>query len=90
MHAFLIVIRCQQQDIPVTLYQSLREAMGAACQLAQAIRDNYTVLHTYASRVAATPTNPLCVSIYEFVSNELKLVVGSYLIEPDHYPRLAA
>jgi hypothetical protein len=82
MHAFLIVLRCNNSDIPVSLFNNLNEALGAAQQLVQDVRQNYSIVHTYARLVnAPSNTSPLCVSIYQFISNELRLVLGSYYFD---------
>jgi len=83
MHCFMIVIRCTMDDIPVRLFQNLDEAIGAAKQLVQDIRSNYTILHTYANVVNKyeRTSPPLNVSIYEFLSDELKIVIGYFPID---------
>ena len=40
MNSFLIVLRCSNSDIPISIYDNLSEAIGAATQLAQNVRDN--------------------------------------------------
>ncbi len=54
----------------------------------QDVKSNYTILHTYAKKTNSSACNPINVSIYEFVSNEIKLVVGSFEID-DHRNRAA-
>jgi len=84
MHCFMIVIRCAVDDIPVRLFQNLDEAIGAAKQLVQDIRSNYSILHTYAKITKENGyrvSDPLNVSIYEFLSDELKLVIGYFPID---------
>ena len=80
MNTFLIVLRCSNSDIPISIYDNLSEAVGAATQLAQNVRDNYTIVHTYARLVNDHHRDPICVSIYQFVSNELRMIVGNYYI----------
>jgi len=87
MNCFMIVIRCNIEDIPVRLFQNLDEAIGAAKQLVQDIRSNYTILYTYAKITTdKLPITPLNVSIYQFVSDELKLVIGYIPIDEDKPP----
>ncbi len=43
---------------------------------------NYSIVHSYARLVNAPDnTSPLCVSIYQFISSELRLVLGSYNVD---------
>ncbi len=44
MHAFLIVLRCNNSDIPISFYRDLNEALGAAQQLVQDVRQNYSIV----------------------------------------------
>src|SRR5689334_369960 len=82
MNAFLIVLRCNNSDIPVSFFSNLNEALGAAQQLVQDVRQNYSIVYSYPRLVNAPDnTSPLCVSIYQFISNELRLVLGSYYID---------
>src|ERR1700736_3032172 len=82
MNAFLIVLRCNNSDIPVSFFSDLNEALGAAQQLVQDVRQNYSIVYSYARLVnAPNNTSPLCVSIYQFISNELRIVLGSYYID---------
>jgi hypothetical protein len=48
----------------------------------QDVRQNYSIVHSYARMVnAPNNTSPLCVSIYQFISNELRIVLGSYYVD---------
>ena len=38
------------------------------------MKSNYTIVHTYATIVNDHSRDPICVSIYEFVSNDLRMV----------------
>jgi hypothetical protein len=86
---YLIIIRCCNHDIPVGFYQDLKKAMGASIQLAHDLKENYTLLRTYATKVNCDAHDPICVSVYEFQDSEIRSVIGSYHISQPA-PRLAA
>jgi len=77
----MLVIRSANHDIPVGLTASLATATGTARQLAQDLKENYTLLRTYANKVNSDTHDPICVSVYEFIDNEISTVIGNYHID---------
>jgi hypothetical protein len=81
MPTFLIIIRCSSHDIPVGFTEIMEAAVGAARQLAQDLKENYTLLRTYASKVNTDAHDPICVSIYEFIDGEVSSVMANYHLD---------
>ncbi len=75
------MIRCSNHDIPIGFTPVMEAAIGAALQLARDLKENYTLLRTYASKVNTDAHDPICVSVYEFINGEVSSVIGNYHLD---------
>ena len=81
MRSYLVIIRCSNHDIPIGFTQVMEAAVGAARQLAKDLKENYTLLRTYAAKVNTDAHDPICVSVYEFIDGEVSCVMSNYHLD---------
>jgi hypothetical protein len=81
MRSYLVIIRCAIHDIPVGFTEVMEAAIGAARQLTQDLKENYTLLRTYAAKVNTDAHDPICVSVYEFIDGEVSGVLSNFHLD---------
>src|SRR5262245_57312505 len=90
MRTFLIIIRCSSHDVPVGFINNLFTAKSVARQLADKISNDPSVAHEYAEKINADASDPICVSVYEFINGELSGISATHHITPKLTPFEAA